>query len=309
MEGPTTAVTRPRVSVVIATRDRPRTLAVALVAAGDVMGPRDELIVVDSASSGQDTRAVVSAHGAIYLRADVPGVSIARNLGARHARGDVLAFTDDDCRPRTGWTDAFADAFVDPRVGLAVGPVTGTGGGSAADVGGRGPIRWRWPDDPAQFGSGASMAVRRTAFLDVGGFDERLGPGASVRAGEDHELFLRLLWSGWEAAFTPRAHVDHDDQRDRWATLHLFYGYGIGAGTVAAMARSMDPAVARRMLRTRLWTAGVRLVARDLARRWEEPAARAAAMTLGALVGRIRARHLRSAVVGNGPGTGRRPTG
>lgn len=284
------------VTVVVATRDRPAQLAGALQALASAVGPDDEVVVVDSASAGDATRQVAADAGVAYERVPVPGASRARNHGATRTRGDVLAFTDDDCRPRPGWADGFAAAFADPDVGVAVGPVTGAGAGSAADVVDRGARRWRWPADPAHIGSGASLAVRRSAFEAVGGFDERLGPGADVPAGEDHELVLRLLWAGWEAAFAPSAVVEHHDRRGRVGTLRLFYGYGVGAGAVAAMARSLDPATARRLLRSRLWDDGAAAAARHLARRWEEPAARALAMTAGAAVGRVRARRLRSAV-------------
>lgn len=276
----------------VATRDRPESLDVALSALEGAVGPRDEILVVDSASAAPRTRAVAAAHGVGYLRAERPGASLARNLGAWRVSSEVVAFTDDDCRPRPGWADALAGALSDPAVGLAVGPVRGVAGGSAADVGDRGEQRWSWPADPAAIGSGASMAVRRTALLDVGGFDERFGPGAMVGAGEDHELFLRLLRAGWVAAFAPGAAVDHDDRRGRWTTLRLFYRYGVGSGAVAASARSLDASVSRRMLRTRLWSDGLRRVARDLGRRWEEPAARGAAMTAGVVVGAVRGRRL-----------------
>lgn len=281
-----------RVSVVVATRDRPEQLADALHALAGAVGPHDEVVVIDSASAGTSTQAVADRAGAACQRAPRPGASLARNLGARRARGAVVAFTDDDCRPDAGWADAWAAAFADPVVGAAVGPVGGAG--SAADVPDRGVRRWRWPDDPAGIGSGASLAVRRDVLHAVGGFDERLGPGTPIGAGEDHELLLRVMEAGWEVAFAPRAAVRHEDRRGRIATLHRFYGYGVGAGAVAAMARSLDPAVARRMLRDRLWRDGVAAAARDLRRGWEEPAARAAAMAAGTVAGRVRARGLRS---------------
>jgi hypothetical protein len=96
------------------------------------------------------------------------------------------------------------------------------------------------------------------------------------------------------AAFCPGAGVEHDDRRGRWETLRLFFRYGVGAGVVASMARSLDRRVARRLLVARLWSDGACLVARDLAKRWEEPAARAAAMTVGVVVGVVRARRMRS---------------
>lgn len=279
--------------MVVATRDRSESLHATLAALASAVTSADDIVVVDSASSDDRTRLVAEGAGARYLRCDVPGVSIARNRGARVARGQVIAFTDDDCRPRPGWVDALAAPYAAPEVGLVTGSVVGAGGGSAADTSHASAVRWRWPADPAEMGSGASMSVRRSAFEDVGGFDERLGPGSSVAAAEDHELFLRLLWAGWTATVAPTAVVDHHDRRSRWQTLRLFYAYGIGAGTVSGMCRSLDPHHARVLLWRRLWRNGIRLTVVDLAKGWKEASARAAVMTAGTVVGRARGRNLR----------------
>lgn len=274
------------VAVVVATRNRPDQARSALQAlAAETSGV--DLVVVDSASDSDETRAVARAVGVRCVRADRPGLSIARNLGVAATDAAVIAFTDDDCRPRPGWIAALTAPFDDASVGFVTGEVIGLGEGTAADVAGLGPVRWRWPDDPVRMGSGANMAVRRVVVDEVGGFDPSIGAGARVPSAEDHDLFLKALRAGWEGAHAPGAVVDHDDRRSRWETVRLCYRYGVGSGVVCARATTFDPAVGRQMLRTRLWTDGVRGVAEDLRRGWEGPALRRAAMALGVLRGRL----------------------
>ncbi len=282
----------PSVGVTIASRDRPRALEGALRALRPVVPPGIDVLVVDSASVDDRTRRVAEDAGVRYVRSDVPGLSVARNVAIERMDSEVVAFTDDDCRPAPGWVEALAAPFADDRVGFATGPLHGAGGGTAADVVGLGARRWQWPDDPLAMGSGANMAVRRRPALDVGGFDPRLGAGAPVPSGEEHDMFLRLLRGGWSGVHVPSALVDHHDERSHLATLRMFYGYGLGSGVLCALAGDLDRAVARAMLRRRLWDHGARRVAADLRRGWEEPAARAAVYACGVAMGRWRGRGL-----------------
>jgi glucosyl-dolichyl phosphate glucuronosyltransferase len=57
-----------------------------------------------------------------YLREPSPGVAAARHRGAREARGDILAFVDDDVEVSEGWLQAISNAFDDKRVGIVGGP-------------------------------------------------------------------------------------------------------------------------------------------------------------------------------------------
>lgn len=275
-------------TVVVATRNRPDQLRQALAAIAASVARGTDVLVVDSAGDTAASGEVAADAGARYVRAEQPGLSVARNLGLESTGAVVVAFTDDDCRPRPGWLEPLVEPFSDPHVGFVTGQVVGAGEGTAADVTGLSARRWSWPDDPLHMGSGANMAVRRLAAVEVGGFDAALGAGARVPSGEDHDLFLRALHAGWEGRHAPASVVDHDDRRSRWQTLRLCYGYGVGSGVICHRARAMDPAVARRMLRTRLWDSGLRGVARDLRRGWEVPALRGAAMAAGVVVGRLR---------------------
>lgn len=274
--------------MLVATRNRPRQLRLALAAILDAAPAGTDVLVVDSAGDTAAALDVATGAGVRYVRSDRPGLSVARNLGASRTGAPLIAFTDDDCRPRRGWLEAITAPFSDPAVGFVTGQVVGTGTGTAADVVGVGAERWRWPDDPVTMGSGANMAVRVAALEAVGGFDPTIGAGARIPSAEDHDLFLRALHAGWVGCHAPESIVDHDDQRGRWAGVRLCYGYGVGSGLVCARAAALDRAVGRRMLRTRLWDRGVRAIARDLRRGWEVPALRGVAMVLGVLRGRVR---------------------
>lgn len=277
-------------TVVVATRDRPEPLASALAAIARAAPGGTDVLVVDSAGQSTAAEHVAARAGARYVRAERPGLSVARNLALASTTAVVVAFTDDDCRPRPGWLEPLVAPFADPAVGFATGEVVGAGEGTAADVVGLGEACWRWPDDPLLMGSGANMALRREAALAVGGFDAALGAGAPVPSGEDHDLFLRALHAGWEGRHVPASVVDHHDHRGRWQTVRLCYRYGIGSGVLCHRAQALDRRVARRMVRTRLWERGLRAVARDLRRGWELPAARGLAMTAGVVVGLARRR-------------------
>ncbi len=233
---------RPRLTVVIPTRDRPEDLAAALAATTAALGPDDDVLVVDSASADAAAVAAVGrAHDVPVLRVDRPGASLARNRGWQACATDLVAFTDDDCRPRPGWTDALREALDDPGRAFAFGRV------EAAHDGGVGVSLLTDPEDrevdgstpAAALGHGANMAVRRTALQAVDGFDEVLGAGAPLRAAEDKDLFWRLLVAGWRGAYAAGAVVDHLPRATRGEAVRAAHGYGVGEGALALKQRRL----------------------------------------------------------------------
>src|SRR5438105_13909548 len=83
------------VACVIASRDRPEHLAVALESVLQARRPGDEVVVVDSASRDDATLAVAEAAGVRCVRCELPGVARARNAGFSATTAPVVAFTDD----------------------------------------------------------------------------------------------------------------------------------------------------------------------------------------------------------------------
>jgi GT2 family glycosyltransferase len=207
----TPAAERLDVSVVAATRDRPDRLAALLAAlAGQTLGAeRFEVVIVDE-GSGPRTGELLGAAAAggdlalRVLRHERPlGPGAARNAGWQVARGGLVAFTDDDCRPAPGWLAAGLEAhrqhpgapvqgrtLPDPRDGRHRGPFTRT-----VHVDGPGP----------QYET-CNMFYPRELLERLGGFDEGFGlrPG-----GEDTDLAWRAIEQGRRPAFCERALVFH----------------------------------------------------------------------------------------------------
>ena len=233
---------RAAVTAVVCTRDRPQFLTECLRSIASAMAPQDELIVVESGDSN-----AAEALGGLgpsisrrHFRVTDRRKSVKLNMAIREAASDVLALTDDDCRVDPGWIDAMAAAIAsEARVGVAFGPVEGLDhvpGGSAPVPIPPGPA----PIENWNFAHGASMAVRRTAAVDVGGFDERLGPGARTH-GEEADLLLRMAASRWTCVVADAPAVKHLDWRDATETLANLVVYERGAGAWLGVGLRRDP--------------------------------------------------------------------
>jgi GT2 family glycosyltransferase len=280
-----------RISVVVATRNRPEALRAALDALAGAVRPDDEIVVVDSASTAPGVDAVADRAGVRYVRCDVPGASRARNAGIAASTADIVAFTDDDCRPQPGWGRALADAFErDDAVAFVTGRVVGEDGDEQMSTNDVPAGTWRGPLDPMRLGHGANWACRRSALATVGGFDEIMGPGGPLRAAEDHDLYWRLLDAGFTGRHVHEAVVVHPAWRRGVELLRTEWAYGVGTGALAMKARRLGrPGPA---LRTRVWDEGFALAAKLAWRRWERPALRQATRAAGAVAGALRARHV-----------------
>jgi glycosyltransferase involved in cell wall biosynthesis len=265
-----------RLTVVVPTRDRPEHLAACLAALRPELTGDDVLLVVDSCSQAPVAGA---------LRVPRPGASLARNTGWRAAGTEWVAFVDDDVQVAPGWRAA-AEAAVD-GVSLVCGRVAVP----LAQQGVERPVAVT-PDVPEQLldagsalrGVSANLLVRRAALEDVGGFDERLGPGTWSRAGEDLELLDRLLLAGHPGRYAPSVLAFHDQWRDRRSLLRLDYGYGIGAGA-RAVRRGGRPG--RALAREALWENGLQPLGGDLRKGYQYGVATALVRTAGTVVGLV----------------------
>ncbi len=196
------------VSVVICTAGRPEVFGAALrsVLAQDY-GDFEILILDQSRDDRTETitRELAADDSRVrYWRLEQRGLSRAYNRGVGEARGELVAFTDDDCVAPPGWLRAVAGAFArEPEAELVYGQVLGPID-SRDQRGGEGVIptlpiakleRLSKRDGFRVFGMGANFATTRAAWKRLGGFDEILGGGgplqsAQVRAGDRYALFL-----------------------------------------------------------------------------------------------------------------------
>ncbi len=221
-------------SVIVCTHNRPRDLERCLLALSALRntGEAPEVVVVDSASR-PSCRDLVRKHDASlprleYVREDEPGLSRARNRGLATARGEIVAFVDDDSAPRPEWAAAIVAAFAaDPAIGCV--------GGACFPRFEERP-RPRWLSDRllqfagiTRFGSearearssaewpfGANVAFRAEAMSGTGGFSEKLGrTGTTLLSGEESAVIDTVLRSGWKVWLEPTAIVEHTVSADR----------------------------------------------------------------------------------------------
>jgi glycosyltransferase involved in cell wall biosynthesis len=217
------------ISVVIATHNRRHLLERTLdaLAAQDMAPGAFEVVVVDNGSSdGTSTLLHRRRERDAWLHPLLerqPGKSFAVNTGIAAARGDLLAFTDDDVIPAPGWLTAFAQAMNDRGADFAVGRISplwevppprwisrSLYGVLAVPDNGPDRLDIRAGVNEHVMAIGANMAIRREVCLALGGWRTDLGKLAdSLRSGEDHEFFLRMLRSGLRGVYEPTAHVRH----------------------------------------------------------------------------------------------------
>jgi len=237
----------PTISLVVCTRDRPQDLAECLKAISVLEPAPLEVLIIDNAPSTDASRRLVAEHYPQfrYVLEPQPGLDVARNRGIREAQGEVIAFTDDDVVVDSFWISALQTAFAeDPSLGLVTGLIEPLEQETEAQVWferyggfGRGFRRRRWQFTSGaplpmsvvgtgQLGAGANMAIRRLVFEETGLFDPALDVGTPTRGGGDHEMFYRLLRSGWGCLYEPTAVVRHRHRRTMEELRGLIYNYG-----------------------------------------------------------------------------------
>ena len=279
-------------SVVVATRDRPTLLDGCLEALRQSVGPDNEIIVVDSASSTPGNAAIAQAHGAKLIRCDEPGASRARNVGWRTSICDWIAFVDDDVRVDAKWAESLGQAVVaHPEVAFMTGQLRLDQTDADTDR----PVAVF--DDPQprtihsgtfeDVGHGANIAIRRDALEAVGGYDETLGPGALWTAGEDLELLDRLLAAGFTGRYEPDASARHVQWRSRRDLYPLEWRYGVGQGARLALLWKLDRVRFRAVAKRTTWDQGVVEFFVSIRRGWERVAMRALLRLAGTVVGAV----------------------
>ncbi|MBV8682293.1 MAG: glycosyltransferase family 2 protein [Caulobacteraceae bacterium] len=257
------------VTVVVCTRDRPQELARCLSSFAEQTLRPGQVIVVDNASLGDETRQVSRKAGVTYLREDRPGLDIARNTGARAASGDVVAYADDDVVLHPDWLKRLIQAFDEARIWAVTGLVlpaelateaqwifeTHWGFGKGFQRRDFGPEFFaadRRHGCPAwEIGAGASMAFRRSVFERVGYFDERLDVGAAGCSG-DSEFWHRILTAGGWCRYEPASVAYHYHRRDMDGLRRQIRAYmrGHAAALLVQYERSRNLGNLRRLFLT-----------------------------------------------------------
>jgi cellulose synthase/poly-beta-1,6-N-acetylglucosamine synthase-like glycosyltransferase len=167
-----------------------------------------EIIVVDDGSADRTLEIIMGFGGVKLVKQNHAGPAVARNRGAKAAKGEIIIFTDSDCIAEPDWLEEMLKPFSDPVV---------------AGVQGRYKCRQREivarliqleigqryekmeGKNSIDFISTYSAAYRKSVFEEFKGFDTSF-PMAS---GEDTDLSFRVHEAGCKMVFSPKAIVWH----------------------------------------------------------------------------------------------------
>lgn len=191
-----------RFSVIVATRNRQRYVDGVLRAlTAQVEAPPFDVVVVDNGSSDA-TRSVVERYerdlALHYVFEPQPNRGKARNRGVAAARGDYLAFCDDDVALPPGWLGAHAAAHAGAPPTVVNGPILNVPDATASP-------KPQAANYSRAFLCTCNASLPVAAFHAAGGFDERF----ELYGWEDTELGLRLRQNGLKWRFAWEAYLWH----------------------------------------------------------------------------------------------------
>jgi glycosyltransferase involved in cell wall biosynthesis len=211
-----------KISAVIPVFNAARTLPACLAALARQEHPDYEVILVDNNStdgSPEVIGAFLAAHPGLDARLvhePIQGACAARNRGARQAKGEVIANIDPDCLPTPAWLAELAEAFADETAAAVAGNITCRAPENLYEVfaglftlPGREAAEEHREYTLTRGGfATANLAIRRSWFERLGGFDETINY-RGVGIGEDHDLLARLYQQGGRLRAIPGGTVVH----------------------------------------------------------------------------------------------------
>jgi cellulose synthase/poly-beta-1,6-N-acetylglucosamine synthase-like glycosyltransferase len=203
-----------------------------------------ELIVVNDGGPGSFARIDDELKARLPLTlTEIPnaGPATARNHGATLATGEILAFTDDDCRVHPQWLRAFAEMFEDRQWSGAGGRTQELHPGSAASRANHchlGFLTEYMRDDSGNMLllPSNNVAYRRAVFERFGGFDTSF----PLAAGEDFEICLRMVASGLRLGLQAEAMIWHDHATSARGYFKQHFRHGRGAGRIRRAMERLD---------------------------------------------------------------------
>jgi GT2 family glycosyltransferase len=215
--------------------------------------PEQTIVVIDHNPALLERARQTFADVLVVPNAGRRGLSGARNTGVGFARGDVVAFLDDDARAHAGWLSELLAVYRDPDV-------VGSGGLVEPRWRGGGPPRWLpeefyWtigcsylglagPGSPIRNPIGANMSLRRDAIIRAGGFREGVGRVVAVPLGcEETELSVRIARAHPETKIVhvTTARVDHLVEADRVRWRYFFARCWAEGRSKAIVTRHVGP--------------------------------------------------------------------
>ncbi len=216
---------QPKVSIVVASYNGARTLTACLDSLTRLNYPDYEVILVDDGSTDVTPETARQYPQIRCLRQAHQGLSVARNAGIAAATGEIVAFTDSDCRADEDWLYYLVGD-------LLRGGFTGIGGhnflppedsfvAAAVLVSPGGPAHVMLTDREAEHIPGCNMAFYKWALEEAGGFDPIF-----TKAGDDVDICWRVQERGHKIGFSAAGFVWHYRRSTVQAYLRQQAGYG-----------------------------------------------------------------------------------
>ena len=208
----------PFISVVVGIRNEERFIEECIESLLRLDYPQDsyEIIIVDGMSTDK-TRDLVQKYPVRLLLNERKNVAAARNLGVKNARGDLVAFTDGDCKVYSQWLKILVlemqnapDDVVcvggpnlifdtDPIFGRVVGYAQETFLGSGGSAQSKNSTKKHYVSSLPN----CNAMYKKSAIQEVGCFDERF------LIGQDGDLNYRIGKRGHKFLYIPEAQVLH----------------------------------------------------------------------------------------------------
>lgn len=227
----------PRVTVVVASYNGDRTLGACLDSLERLNYPDYEVVLVDDGST-DTTPQLAAAHPRLrcFRHAENLGLSVARNTGLAAATGEIVAFTDADCRADEDWLYYLvADLLNHGCAGIGGPnflPPEDSPVAAAVMASPGGPAHVLVADRQAEHVPGCNMAFYKSVLDELGGFDPIF-----TQAGDDVDLCWRLQQAGYRIGFSPAAFVWHS----RRSTVREYLKQQSGYGQAEAMLVRKHP--------------------------------------------------------------------
>jgi GT2 family glycosyltransferase len=222
----------PKVSVVVACYNGERTLRVCLESLCRLNYPDYEIILVDDGSTDATPKIAQEFARVRYVHQPNHGLSVARNTGIAAATGEVVAFTDADCRADADWLHfLIGDLLATGCVGIGghnLLPPDDSRVAAAVLVSPGGPTHVMLTDREAEHVPGCNMAFYKWALDEIGGFDP-----VFRKAGDDVDICWRLQARGHSIGFSPAGLVWHYRRSTVTEYLRQQRGYGEAEAVLA----------------------------------------------------------------------------
>jgi glycosyltransferase involved in cell wall biosynthesis len=216
----------PKVSVIVASYNGDRTLRGCLDSLKRLNYPDYEVILVDDGSTDTTPEIAVKYPEVRTIRHGRNlGLSVARNTGIAAAGGEMVAFTDVDCRADEDWLFYLVGSLQDSEFAGVGGPnllpLEDSPIAAAVMASPGGPSHVMLTDRQAEHIPGCNMAFYKLALEEIGGFDP-----IYTKAGDDVDVCWRLQQAGFKIGFSAAGFVWHYRRSTVAAYLKQQHGYG-----------------------------------------------------------------------------------